>query len=357
MNGQPGEYPHGGNVWLKPDPHAWLDFSANINPLGMPEDMKRALKAAHADIGLYPDPYAGHAARSVSRHLGIEPQNLLLTNGGIDALRIAAAHFKYGHCVLPVPSFCEYKRFAVNSGAHIDYVEASKRDGEYAADLERVQKMARPDSLIFLCNPANPSGSAIKKEDMLHFLSFAEKLGAYTVIDEAFIDFCPEFSVRKDISGFENAVIAGSLTKFFAIPGLRLGYLCANPKAIEDIKRTMPPWSLNAFAQAAAGTTGATEEYAQKTRRLIENNRRYLAGQLSLSGFFVYASHANYLLADATALHLTGAELNRRLADHRIMVRDCSGFMGLDAYHIRVAVKGRKDNERLVSAINSVIGQ
>jgi len=350
------EYRHGGNVWQKPDPHAWLDFSANINPLGMPPDMERALQSAHEDIGLYPDPYAGHATESVARFLGIEPRNLLLTNGGIDALRIAAAHFHIGNCVIPVPSFCEYKRFAANSGANVDYANATVNEGEYAVDLDHVRKLVRPRSLVFLCNPANPSGSAIKRENMLDFLSFTKKTGAYTVIDEAFVDFCPEFSVRKDILESENTIIAGSLTKFFAIPGLRLGYLCANPKTICDMKKTVPPWGLNAFALAAARTLDKTEAYAQKTRDHVKKNRLFLSLQLSLLGYLVYVSHANYLLADATALRLTGAELNRRLAAHRIMVRDCSGYEGLTDSHVRIAVKSRKDNEQLISALKSVIG-
>lgn len=348
------QYLHGGDIWKKKDPHAWLDFSANINPLGMPASLKKALGTAYADIGYYPDPYAAGAAESVARYLHTDRENLLLTNGGIDALRIAAEHFASRHCLIPVPCFCEYKRFAHNAGAEIEFVAAIKNDAGYAVDMETIKRIIQPGSLVFLCNPANPTGSVIHPETMLDFLFYSLRAHAFVIIDEAFIDFCPKYSMREYIEGFENAVIAGSLTKFFAVPGLRLGYLYGKKETIAAVKSKTPPWMLNVFAQAAARVLDDTAEFSEKTKLETEKNKLYLQQRLIALGFSVCESHANYLLANGEDTGISAEALNRGLEEHCMMVRDCSNYEGLGKYDFRVAVKSQTDIERLIFAIRSV---
>ena len=348
-------YLHGGDVWKKKDPHEWIDFSANINPLGMPPSLIKALETAYADIGYYPDPYASVAAGSVARYLHTDGENLLLTNGGIDALRIAAEHFASRHCLIPVPCFCEYKRFAHNTGAAAEIVPAIKNDAGYAVDMEAIKRKMQSGSLVFLCNPANPTGSVIDSEKMLDFLLCAMRARAFVIIDEAFIDFCPKYSMREYIDGFEHVMIAGSLTKFFAVPGLRLGYLYGNKKTISDIKSKTPPWMLNVFAQAAAGALDDTEEFSEKTRMQTKKNKLYLKERLIAMGFTVCESHANYLLANGEDIGIKAETLSRRLEEHLIMIRDCSNYEGLGKYDFRVAVKSREDIKRLIFALRRVV--
>jgi len=354
MTGQ-SNFKHGGNIWNKPDPGNWLDFSVNLNPLGMPPQLKIAVKNAFSHIGFYPEPDSATALESTAAFMGVGEDNLFLTNGGIDALAIASHLFRASHVLIPLPAFCEYQRLAMNNGAEIKYISPLKNKTEYLFDWENIKKNMVDGCLIYLSNPVNPTGAAASKEEMIDFLVYAKEKMSKVILDEAFIDYCPEYSVRKIISAFDNALIAGSLTKFFAIPGLRLGYIYGNRRLIEKIKAQSPPWNINVLAQAAASSLTEIGDFCERSRIVNESNRFYLSQELKSLGFKVYCSSANYLLVNGSDFNIKAADLNHCLSKNKIIIRECSSFKGLSLYDFRIGVKTKKDNRQLISAIRSVI--
>ena len=348
-------FKHGGNIWQKPDPYNWLDFSVNLNPLGMPPQLRNAVKNAFSHIGFYPEPDSANALESAAAFMGVGVDNLFLTNGGIDALAIASRLLRASHVLIPLPAFCEYQRLAINNAAQIKYISPLKNENEYLFDWENIKINIVEGSLIYIANPVNPTGAAAKKEEMIDFLVYAKEKMSKVILDEAFIDYCPEYSVRKFISAFDNTLIAGSLTKFFAIPGLRLGYLYGNRRLIEKIKSQSPPWNINVLAQAAAASLTSIGDFCETSRKLNEKNKLYLRQELISLGFKVYSSFANYLLVNASDINIRATDLNHCLNKKKIIIRECSSFKGLGPYDLRVAVKDKKDNRQLLSAIRSVI--
>jgi threonine-phosphate decarboxylase len=213
--------------------------------------------------------------------------------------------------------------------------------------------MARRYDLLFLCNPGNPTGRFYTLEEVGALQRLCRQYRTFLVIDEAFMDFYEEGSAKQLLSREETVLILRSMTKFYGFPGLRLGYAFGAAAVIEELESLCPPWSVGTLAQAAGMAALADLTHADGTRCLVAIERERLAAWLQEIGpLRVYPGTANYLLVEITA-RLTATELQRRLMERRILIRNCSNFIGLDERFFRVAVRSRKENDRLVAGIAS----
>ncbi len=336
-------------------PGGFLDFSANINPLGTPEAALRAAEnALREETGRYPDLEYAELRAALASYLRVQGETVLPTNGGAEALFLAAraaAGVAGGTALILEPTFSEYAAAARAAGFEVEHVLARRPENGFRLDLSAFDEALDGTSnvgLVFLCNPNNPTGDALPRGEVLRVAERVREAGAVLVVDEAFADFAPDVSVADDV--YEGLYVARSFTKFFAVPGLRLGCLVAHD--VGRVRGFQPSWPVNAVAAAAGIAAAGDEDFTEATLAEVESRRGELLRALEgLSEIIAYPGAANFLLA-------RGPEwLPQRLARRGILVRGCEPFMGLGPGFFRVAVRGAGENGRLVEALRGVVGE
>ena len=327
---------HGGDVWQAGAPDDYLDFSANLNPEGPPEWVQDAMRAGLARAAWYPDVRAQAARRGLSAHLGLPETCLLPTAGGIEAAALAGK--LCGANAVAQPTFQEYARLCP---AHRDVSRASLADFRFS-----------PGEALWLCNPNNPTGEALPRAAVRDLLARAEAAGARLIVDEAFIDYCPEHSVIDLVPEHPALAVLGSLTKVLAIPGVRLGYLAAHPTVLAALSEGLAPWRLNCVADAvAAALPGHAADFAA-IRALNARRRAEFARALGGVCPRIYPSDANFLLCDFGRDMRPAIEALRA---QRVLVRPCGMFPGLTHGHVRLCVRTEAENARLAEALGEVL--
>jgi len=325
----------------------FLDFSQNINPLGVPPAaLEAARRALEEDTGQYPDLSYHGLREALGAYVGVDPQLVGPTNGGAEAIFLAArAAGKGGTALILEPTFSEYATAARAVGLlPVRRVVRRPEDG-FGLDPEAFTDLDGA-AVVFLCNPNNPTGGVLGRRAVMEISARVRDAGAVLVVDEAFVDFVPEASVADAVD--DHLFVARSFTKFFAIPGLRLGCLiCPDAARVQALQ---PSWPVNAVA-AAAGTAAARDvAFAERSVREVARLREDLSAALAaLPGLTVFAGSANFLL-------VKGPEgLTERLARRRVLVRGCAPFAGLGPAYFRVAVRGEVENGALVEAVGGTL--
>lgn len=355
-------FDHGGTVFavardLGVRPEDLLDFSASINPLGPAPGVREAVTAAFDRLVHYPDSQAVELREALARHHGLPPECICVANGSTELIYLLPRLAGGRRGLVVSPPFSEYARSLTLAGWEVGYLDLSPEDGFVLSEALLDQRLAEGWDLLFLANPGNPTGSLIPRNEMVRIHRLCRAHGVFLAVDEAFMDFREEESVTGQLARLGGGVVLRSLTKFHAIPGLRLGFAVAAQEDAIRLTEQRAPWSVNTLAQAAGIATLADGEYAARTRRLVEEERAVLAaGLAAIPGVRVYPSAANYLLAELT-VGPSVPELAGALLRQRILIRDCSSFRGLGDRFFRVAVRSRADNECLLAALASVFSR
>ena len=327
---------HGGNVWQGNDPAAWLDFSANLRPEGAPDWVRQIMTSALPLTRYYPDRTLAQASRGIAAYAHVPESCVLPTAGGIAAIGLVCA-ISQGRVLTAPPTFGGYDEAAAAYG---------KKTGFYTAPCD-----LRPDDLRFLCNPNNPTGEVLSKEQVLREWALCRANDATLAADEAFIDYCPENSVRAEAASRENLVVVGSLTKSLCIPGVRLGYIIAREETIAMAKKRQLCWPLNSLAMAIAAELPAHLDELETDRRTNAVRREAFAHELRALGADVAPSQSNFLLARFDRPMALAAD---RLKAAHILVRRCDSF-GLEDCFLRLAVKTEHENKRLLEALKGCL--
>jgi threonine-phosphate decarboxylase len=334
-------------------PDGFLDFSANINPLGPPATALAAgVEALREKAGHYPDLHYPELRAALAGYLGVPAGTVLPTNGGAEALFLAARTAAEGpgrRALLLEPTFSEYAVAARAAGLEVVRVIAWPPEKSFRLDLAVLDHALEGLSdigLVFLCNPNNPTGDAVPREEVLSLAGRVREAGAVLVVDEAFADFVPGLSVASEVG--EALFVARSFTKFFAVPGLRLG--CLVTSDVERVRAFQPSWSVNAVA-AAVGISAAKEAaFTEATLAEVALRRRQLFFALrELPGITPYPGAANFLLVQGPR------GMPERLARRGILVRGCEPFYGLGPGFFRIAVRRKEENDRLVRTLRDVL--
>lgn len=341
---------HGGDIYRN---RVKLDFSVNINPLGVPEAVETALHQAVEHCGTYPDIEAERLKKAVSKMLHVPEEYLLFGNGASELFMAIVYGIRPKKTVIPVPSFYGYEYAAGAIEQEIFYYEMKEEHGFALGEnfLEDFLEVLTEDvELLFLANPNNPTGNLISKEDLGKLLRHCREKGIFVVLDECFIEFCGrECSMLEEINEFENLILIRAFTKIYAIPGVRLGYfVCSNRKLTEKIKRQLPEWNLSNFAQAAGCACALQTGFLEKTKAYIQTERQFLKDSMNSLGIKVISGEANFILV------FTNADLYEQLLEKGILIRDCGNFRGLSKGFYRIAVKSRKENESLGKAMGEL---
>ncbi|WP_292469500.1 threonine-phosphate decarboxylase CobD [Methanolobus sp.] len=342
-----------------------LDASASLNPLGTPFehpdselDLQDLLRTGLEKLEQYPDnrylEYRTAAASFVG--MGTTYENIVPGNGSTEIIRLVAeCVIAEGDVVLiPKPTFSEYEMQCKVMGAEIKYV-----DQEDIFDLDG--KTLDEAKIIFVCNPNNPTGKLFLKEQIEEL---AEKCATHKTIlfiDEAYIELAdPQQSVAYLVEGNDYLFIQRSLTKSFAIPGIRMGFGVASRKFARVLNNARLSWNMGCVSDTIATALlnmegGANSKYLRDSRDFIAKEREFLMQKLSRRGFKPIESSVNYIFVDISDLSMNSSELAERMASHGVLIRDCSSFQDIGKDYIRIAIRNREENERIASTIRQVI--
>lgn len=349
---------HGGDVWKARQQwgiplESLLDFSANINPLGPSPQALKAIKEQLPLICHYPEPDARSLKHELANYLGVLTEQVVLGNGGSELIYLAARMFYQGRILLLAPCFSEYGK-----GLPEANIEHFPLNGEtdFRLPVKSFCAAIKPHDLIFIGNPNNPTGSLLERGDLRQIVEEARLKRAMVVIDEAFLDFAGDTakSLRDRVGEEQNLIIVSSLTKFFAIPGLRLGYAVVHPNTARLMEKLLPAWRINSLAAAAARASLSDNTYIEETVATVKREREFLRKELAGLGFVVYTSAGNFLLVHPGQKEITAAKIQDSLRTSRILIRLCDNFENLTPYHFRIAVKNRSENLRLLDALKGV---
>ena len=361
MDNQPpdGTPPHGGDVFylartLGVRVEDLVDFSANINPLGFPAGIPGAIERALADLVHYPDRRCFELRRDLARYLGLLPEEILVGNGSTELIFLLVRALQPARALIVAPAFSVYQEAL--EAARVPY------DFHLTTEANRFTLTELPEApgaeLVFLANPASPSGALMDPERLLSWLKAWDAAGVWVALDEAFIDFVEESSLKASLRQFPRLLILRSFTKFFAIPGLRLGHLLAAPELITRLAAMQEPWSVSTLAQAVGRACLQDQDYMARTRSLVAEARQNLyQGLQALPGLTPFPGEANYLLVKLDLPGWTAPRLRESLLPRGIIIRDASNFKGLDERYVRVAVRRHEDNDRLLAALAASLGQ
>ncbi|MHB8809263.1 MAG: threonine-phosphate decarboxylase CobD [Desulfobulbaceae bacterium] len=346
---------HGGNVFLASDEtgipvNEMLDFSASINPLGVPESVSAVIRE---NIGLlvhYPEPFADSISRDLSQQLGVPAQSLVCGNGSTELIYLLVRALRPRRVLMPGPTFSEYERAChLNDGTSCTRFDLSPQGGFAIDPGQFVAAMAGCD-MAFLCNPNNPTGRLLERKTVLDLVRAAERAGCLLVVDEAFIDFTPDQSLVRDVEGNSHLIVLRSLTKFYALSGLRIGYGIFPDRVVQQVSAHKEPWTVNTLAQMAAATAIRDRGYQERTMEVIFEEKEYLEQGFQDLGIAFFPSSTNYYLLRISRGNEVAASLRKR----GILVRDCRNFPGLDESYIRVAVRSRNENNRLLKELGDL---
>ena len=353
---------HGGNLnWAARiagcPVSALTDFSASINPLGTPASVLKGIIDGTSRLAAYPDPEYPELRSHLARHHAIDPEFILPGNGSAELLtwagrELAQQKFTY----LITPAFSDYQRALNAFGGEIlpcPLFLSGEGEPPFASTMPLPSSL-HPRSGLLLNNPHNPTGKLWTKEEILPYLEHFDLV----VIDEAFMDFLTpsqEQSLIPVVAEYPNLVILRSLTKFYSLPGLRIGYAIAHPERLQRWQKWRDPWSVNTLAAAATAAALQDKEFQQQTWDWLKSARSRLWQQLSaIPRLQPLEGAANYLLVE-TAGSATKLQ-EKLLQNYQIVIRDCLSFPELGDRYFRTAVRLPSENDRLVSAITAISG-
>ncbi|MBN1363268.1 MAG: threonine-phosphate decarboxylase [Syntrophaceae bacterium] len=342
-------YQHGGNIYEVKQRLA-LDFSANINSLGIPPRIKKLLSNQLKDLIHYPDPEAHRLVAALARYWKVKEENVLVGNGSTELIYLILNAFRPDKVTLPVPSFTEYERAARISGSQVRFIHMLEGES-FSLNFDHINNC----DMLFICNPNNPTGNLIvsNRADIKNIP--AKRI----VIDEAFMDFVPDekrYTLIPEAVRSKKIIVLRTLTKFFALPGLRVGYLIAHHNIIRMLKEYQMPWSVNLLAQVAAEQCLGEEAFIQRSKQLVEKERSFLYERLDrIKELKPYLSMANFLLVKIKNKGLASSCLKERLLKRGILIRDCANFRGLNKQFIRVVVRTHQENNQLAQILEECV--
>ena len=348
---------HGGDVFTLPQSQQerLLDFSININPAGMsPKGKAAMLSHLEMDIERYPDVACRGIRQALSVRYGVPMEGITCGNGATELIYAFIRAFRPKVVCVPAPAFSEYRLAAEAEGVPVTSFLLEKDAGFQLGDSSFLENLA-PGSLVFLGNPNNPDGLFLSRSAFHQVMAAVEKSGSWLMIDESFIDFAgDDRSFRQEVAHHPGLVICLSLTKFYAVPGLRIGAVFSSAAIADRLASVLYPWHVNGPVQRYMAAAVLDTEYAAESRRLVAEERLRMMRRLEkLPGIRVYPGTVNFLLLrllDGSVSQLADA----LLAKH-IMIRQCGNYEGLDASFFRVAVRKKEENDYLLESLQEVL--
>lgn len=344
---------HGGDIYTYQN---MLDFSANLNPLGVPEGVLAAAKRGCELAAAYPDPLCRELVAALAAHEGLPAEQIICGNGAADLIFRLVWALKPRRALLVAPGFAEYEQALASAGCEIEYYYLMEENAwrlrdDYLAALDGCPDNC-PDNcpdVVFICNPNNPTGLTVEPALLDEILAKCAAKNIRVVLDECFNDFLSDgekHTKKAELARYRNLFILKAFTKTYAMAGLRLGYgLSADGELLAAMAEIAQPWSVSTPAQMAGVAALAESEYVARARKLVAAERERLLAELNRLGCVTCQSEANYIFFKAAV------GLVEEMRREQVLIRDCSNYVGLGGGYYRVAVKLPAENDRLLAAL------
>lgn len=337
-----------------------INFGANVNPLGLSASVKAAL-ASHLDIlSSYPDREYTSLREVLSAYCRIPSDYILTGNGSSELISLLIDALSPKHTLILGPTYSEYSRELSFSGSTQEYYHL-KEEQDFRLDADDLCTVLAKGNydLLIICNPNNPTSSAILHDDMEKLLCFCADHGVFVMIDETYVEFAPDIEAVTAVpftQRFTNLCVLRGVSKFFAAPGMRLGYaVTGNPDFLRKMKEKQIPWSLNSAGAYAGELLFQDQDYIDRTRQLILTERGRMYDALSqLASFKVFQPYANFLLLKILKEEKTAFDVFETCIKNGLMIRDCSSFQCLDGEFVRFCIMMPEDNSRLLKVLEKV---
>lgn len=347
---------HGGDVYTKRKmkyANKMIDFSANINPLGMQQEVKNAIIDNIDKYECYPDPLCRELRTKIAEVENTNKDNILCGNGAADIIFKLALGLKPKKALLLAPTFSEYEQALKTVDCKFKYYNI-KEENDFNIKEEVLNCITNELDIMFVCNPNNPTGVVTKKALMEKILDKCKSRNVTLVVDECFIDFVENeenYSISSMIENYDNLVIIKAFTKIYAMAGIRLGYMmCSNNDIIKKANNSSQSWSVSTVASKCGVAALSLDGHIEKTKQLISENRDYLVKKLNEMGIKTYNSKTNYIL-----FYYDDNMLVKKLEQYGLLIRDCSNYHNLIQGFYRIAVKSKEDNQYLIECLKKVI--
>ena len=357
------DFYHGGNLREAQDKYGIygkkiIDFSASINPLGLPTGVKRLIIKNINSILNYPDSYNRLLVSVLSEKHKISKENILIGNGSNELIYLLINSLLPKKVLIPSPSFSEYKKASLAAGSDClfsDLLDGGKNEFSLKNILNYLDKSI---GLIFISNPHNPIGNLWSKEELKYLIERCQRTNTIILIDEAFMPFVTDekkYSVVDLIKSNDNLFVLRSMTKIYAIPGLRLGYLLGHRGIISRMISKQPNWQINSIAQSIGPLLLRDDKYLAKSKFIVSKLKDIFYFQLKeFKWIEPFYPSVNYIFCRLKNSLISSKELRDYLIrNHNILIRDCSNFRGLDQNFIRVAVKNSRENLKLIKCLKN----
>lgn len=330
-----------------------IDFSSNISPAGIPQNVKSTLQKNLKNIENYPDYDSSELISSLKTYTGLDKENLLVGNGAIEIIYNFCFAFLSKHIpvLIPIPTFQEYESASKLNNAKISFFKTMNLSENIDSFISKIPK----NGCVFLCNPNNPTGKLLPKKNVLSIIKTAKKLSTLVFVDECFIELVPNSneSVLSYVKKFDNLFVLRSLTKSFGMPGLRIGYAAASKQIVNVLQKIKIPWSVNMLAQSVGKIVLKNKSHLKKSNEIIKKEYLFLKNKLeNIEGFECQDSSTNFILVKTKQ---DSKKLQEKLLKQKILIRDCKNFRGLNNHYIRIAIKSHKDNLKLVNALEKIL--
>ena len=341
-----GRFQHGGDTYGLGDV---IDFSASLNPLGMPVQVIRAVKVAAASFEAYPDPLCRDLVSALSAREQVEAERIVVTAGASDAFSRIVASLKPRKALVCSPCYSGYEQALYPSCPRVVHHSLVARENFDVTD--RILDYIVPGiDALFICTPNNPTGRAISPELLCKILETAQRCDAHVVVDECYIDFTAERSCVPLLDQFPNLIVVKAFTKTYAMAGFRLGYcLVGRDDLAQSVRDAGDPWAVSTPAQVGGISALGVAGYLERARAYIADQREAMEDGLGSLGMLVIPSAANFILFQSPA------PLYDALLGRGFVIRRCANFRGLDDRWYRVAVRTKDQNARLLAAIGEIL--
>lgn len=356
---------HGGDLYAIekkyhiPKQEIW-DFSGNINPLGFPPNVKKALAENLDIVSTYPDKNYTALKNSISNYTGANPNYITVGNGSTELIStfIKTVHAK--KTLILGPAYSEYEREAQLCGSEFSYFALEEKN-KFFVDTEKLLQALTPEiGLLIICNPNNPTGTAITQKQMELLLSQCKKNHTYVMVDETYIEFSDnldEICSIPLVESYDNLFVIRGISKFFAAPGIRLGYaICSNKTFLSVLKKVQNPWSVNILASFAGEQLFQETEFIKETKQLITTERKKALQEFSVwKNIEAFPSSSNFILLKLLTNKISSSEIFERLIVKKLLIRDASSFTFLDESYLRFCILKPEQNAALLKELKYII--
>jgi threonine-phosphate decarboxylase len=325
------------------------DFSANLNPLGPPSWFEKELQVITKNLSSYPDPTYREARTAIGDCVGMDYHQVMVTNGGAEAIFLVAKLFEGKRALIVQPTFTEYEQACRHYHVEVEDVFLEPTNNFQFPLEEVIQRLGKAD-LLFICRPNNPTGTIIEEETLRQIIEYGAEFNKSIVIDEAFSDFLPQGiePLTDWVKQYSNIILLRSLTKMFTIPGLRIGYILADQTIIERCLSFQVPWSVNSIAAEMVPLLIKDTQFVERTRDWLEKQLTGLKGILLELDYEVSSTWVNFYLLQDRRFPEKTEELYHYLLANGILPRHTHNFKGLDGRYLRLAVRTERENEKLL---------